>query len=40
MSILVIASVATDERKQSQCLNIVINNKTGPLFLGRQVLAD
>ena len=25
--------VATDERKQSQCLNIVINNKTGPLFL-------
>ena len=26
-------SVASDERKQFQYLNIVLNNKTGPLFL-------
>ena len=26
-------SVATDNRKQFQCLNIVLNNKTGPLFV-------
>ena len=26
-------SIATDDRKQFQCLNIVLNNKTGPSFL-------
>jgi len=26
-------SVAIDDRKQFQCLIIVLNNKTGPLFL-------
>ena len=26
-------SVETGERRQFQCLNIVLNNKTGPLFL-------
>ena len=26
-------SFATDDRKQLQCLNIALNNKTGPLFL-------
>ena len=26
-------SVATDNGKQFQCLNIILNNKTGPLFL-------
>ena len=26
-------SLATDERKQFQCLNIVLNNKTEQLFL-------
>ena len=25
-------SVATDARKQFECLNAVLNNKTGPLF--------
>ena len=25
-------SVATDDRKKFQCLNIVVNDKTGPLF--------
>ena len=25
--------VGTDNRKQFQCLNIVLNNKTGPLFV-------
>ena len=33
-SILVVThSVATDYRKQFQCLYIVLNNKPGPLFL-------
>ena len=37
-------SIATDDRKQYQCQNIVVNNKTGPLFLEfiyyqKQVLA-
>ena len=27
-------SVATDDRKEFQCLNIVSNNKTEPLLLG------
>ena len=27
-------AAATDDRKQSQCRNIVFNNKTGPLFVG------
>ena len=26
-------SVATDDRKQPECLNMVLNNKNGPLFL-------
>ena len=26
-------SFAIDDRKQLQCLNIALNNKTGPLFL-------
>ena len=26
-------SVATDDRKQPQCLNMVLNNKNGPLCL-------
>ena len=26
-------SAATDDRKQFQCINIVLNKKTGPLFL-------
>ena len=29
-----LASVATDDRKQPQCLNMVLNNKNGPLCLG------
>ena len=36
-------SVETGERRQFQCLNIVLNNKTGPLFLNatnaRNILA-
>ena len=28
-------SVATDDRKQFRCLNIVLNNKTGPLWFRR-----
>ena len=26
-------SIATEDRKQFQCLNIGLNNETGPLFL-------
>ena len=32
-SCLSLPSVSTNGKKQFQCLNIVINNKTGPLFL-------
>ena len=28
-----LSSAATDDRKQFQCINIILNNKTGPLFL-------
>ena len=31
---LSLPSFAPDDRKQFQCLNIVLKNKTGPLFLG------
>ena len=33
-------SVATDDRKQFQCCNIVFGNKTTPLFLGFQWCED
>ena len=31
-------SIATDDRKQFQCLTIVLNNKTGPLFMKCNIL--
>ena len=35
-----LSSVATDDRKQCQCLNINLNNKTGPLLLEQNWCED